>query len=138
MPQASDPSQAKASPSKSPLVQEEAKQKRSKMMPVEVTLLTADHEIRGIVYVSRETRPERRLTEMLNGSDRRFLAIKDVEMTLRTQPSTARMYDFLQIHIDNIMMIHPSAQSVAKHTAYSKEEALRLDSFREKFKRGSF
>ncbi len=110
---------------------------KSKMMPVEVSLLTNDHEIRGIVYVSRETRPERRLTEMLNGSERRFLAIKDVEMTLRAQPSTARMYDFLQIHIDNIIMIHPSAQAVARHTAYSKEEALRLDTFRDKFKKNS-
>ncbi len=113
------------------------KSEKSKMMPVEVTLLTHDHEIRGIVYVSRETRPERRLTEMLNGSDRRFLAIKDVEMTLRAQPSTARMYDFMQVYIDNIIMIHPSAQSVAKHTSYSKEEALRLDSFRDKFRKNS-
>ncbi len=114
---------------------EEVREMKSKMMPVEVTILTSDHEIHGIIYVSRETRPERRLTDMLNGTERRFLAIKDVEVVSRKQPSTARMYDFMQIHIDNILMIHPSAQTLAKHTAYSKEEALRLDSFREKLRR---
>ena len=114
---------------------EHAREAKSSMMPVQVTILTPEHEINGIVYVSRKSRPERRLTELLNGTERRFLAIKDVEMFSRAMPSSARKYDFMQVHIDNILMIHPSVQSVATHTAYSRDEAMRLDNFRDKFRK---
>lgn len=99
-------------------------------MPMEVVILTPDHEIYGIVYVSRDTREDRRISDLLNADNRRFLAVTDARLINRVGPSTPRMYSFLQLHIDNIIMIHPSTQSVVKDTGYSTEEALRFDQLR--------
>lgn len=114
---------------------EPSKRPRSKeaAMPVEVVILTADHEIHGIVHVSRDAREDRRISELLNDKERRFLAVTDAQLMGRQTPSSPRRYRFLQLHIDNILMIHPSAQSVASTSDYSKEEALRFDSLRSKF-----
>ena len=60
------------------------------------------------------------------------LAVTEARLASRTAPSTPRIYSFLQLHIDNIVLIHPSAQSLMRDTDYSKEEALRFDTFRSK------
>jgi hypothetical protein len=110
----------------------ESKRIRSKeaSIPLEVVILTKDHEVLGLIYVSRDAREERRISDLLNDPDRRFLAVTDAKLTNRSEPSTPRLYSFLQLHIDNIIMIHPSAQAVARSTEYSKDEALRFDEFR--------
>lgn len=101
-------------------------------IPLEVVILTADHEVQGIIHVSRNAREERRISDLLNDPERRFLAVTDAKLVNRTGPSSPRIYSFMQLHIDNIIMVHPSAQSVLKNTEYSKDEALRFDSLRSK------
>lgn len=114
--------------------QPESKRIRSKeaALPVEVVILTPDHEVQGIIYVSRDAKEDRRISDLLNDPDRRFLAVTDARLVARTGPATPRLYSFLQLHIDNIIMIHPSAQTVVRNTEYSKQEALRFDELRSK------
>ncbi len=103
-------------------------------VPVEVVILTRDHEVYGLIYVSRDAKEERRISDLLNDPDRRFLAVTDARLINRTGPSTPRVYSFLQLHIDNIIMIHPSTQAVVQNTDYSRDEAFRFDELRSKFK----
>lgn len=112
-----------------------AKQKREEAqasIPLEVVILTKDHEIQGIVYVLRDVHEDRRISELLNDPSRRFLAVTEAKLSTRSTPSTPRVYSFLQLHIDNIVLIHPSVQSLMRNTDYSKDEALRFDAFRDK------
>lgn len=104
-------------------------------IPMEVVILTQDHEVQGIIHVSRDAREDRRISDLLNDPDRRFLAVTDAKLISRTGPGSPRLYSFMQLHIDNIIMIHPSAQSVLRNTEYSKDEALRFDGLRSKFVR---
>lgn len=108
-------------------------QSKDNAIPVEVVILTSDHEILGIVYVSRDAREDRRISDLLNNPDRRFLAVTDARLVSRIGNSTPRVYSFLQLHIDNIIMIHPSTQAVMRNTDYSREEAIRFDGLRAKF-----
>jgi hypothetical protein len=101
-------------------------------LPIEVSILTPDHEVLGIIHVSRDAKEDRRISDLLNDPDRRFLAVTDAKLINRVGPSTPRVYSFLQLHIDNIIMIHPSTQAVVRNTDYSKEEAIRFDSLRAK------
>jgi len=101
-------------------------------IPMEVVILTPDHEVQGIIYVSRSAREDRRISDLLNDGNKRFLAVTDARLINRTGPSTPRLYSFLQLHINNIIMIHPAAQTVMRNTEYSKDEALRFDGLRVK------
>lgn len=104
-------------------------------MPVEVEILTSDHEIRGIVYVSRDQKEKRRLSDLLNDSGRRFLAVTDVSLVSRSGPSTARHYSFLELHLDSIIMIHPSTESTAKGVEYTSDQSEKFDRIRDKVSR---
>jgi hypothetical protein len=104
-------------------------------LPVEVVILTADHEVQGTIYVSRNTREDRRISELLNNPNRRFLAVTDAKLINRHGPGSPRLYRFLQLHIDNIIMIHPSAQAVMRNGEYTREEGARFEELRTKFKR---
>lgn len=106
-------------------------------IPMEVVILTQDHEVQGVIYVSRDAKEDRRISDLLNDPDRRFLAVTDAKLINRNGPSSPRIYSFMQLHIDNIIMIHPSAQSVLRNTEYSKDEALRFDDLRTKFNRAA-
>jgi hypothetical protein len=116
------------------LIENESQALKQNSVAIAVTLLTQDHEIKGLVYVSRKTKSERRLSDLLNDPRRRFLAITDAELISRHAPSAARTYPFIQIHIDKIIMIHPSDQRLAKSPLYSEEDAERFESFRSKLK----
>ena len=105
---------------------------RDMAMPVDVEILTKDHEIQGVVHVSREVKEKRRITELLNDPERRFLAITDARITSRKGTTTPRFYSFVSIHIDGIIMIHPSAESTARAVGYSEEDNQRLNKFKEK------
>ena len=105
------------------------------MMPIEVRITTSEHEIQGLIYVSRDARPERRLTELLNDSHKRFLSIIDVELIHRHNPSTPRRYSFLQVQMDNILMIHPATEQAMQRVAYTENDVQRFDQFRTKVNR---
>ena len=107
-------------------------QSKEAAIPMEVVILTPDHEIQGIIYVSRSAKVDRRISDLLNDSEKRFLAVTDARLINRVGPSAPRMYSFLQLHIDNIVMIHPATQTVMRNTDYSRDEALRFDSLRVK------
>ena len=54
-------------------------------IPIEVCILTADHDIKGTVHVSKYTNTNRELTDLLNDKERRFLAVTNAESTQETQ-----------------------------------------------------
>ncbi len=101
-------------------------------MPVEVMILTPDHEIRGVVYVSRDVKEDRRISELLNDPERRFLAVTDAQLVSRVGPSSPRLYSFLQVQISNIIMIHPSVQAVVRKTDVTAEESQRFNDLRKR------
>jgi hypothetical protein len=111
-------------------------EERLNALPLEVMIITADHEIKGLIHVSRTTREDRRISTLLNDQQRRFLAVTDAQVMTRNTPSSPRRYSFLQLHVDNIMMIHPSAQSLIRQTntsnSPSSEEGSRFNALREK------
>jgi len=119
--------------------QAESKKIQSKeaSLPMEVVILTADHEVQGIIHVSRSAKADRRISDLLNEPGKRFLAVTDAKLINRSGPSAPRMYSFLQLHIDNIVMIHPAAQAVMRNTDYSRDEALRFDNLRIKMNQTS-
>ncbi len=102
------------------------------MIPVSVAIVTLDFEIEGVVYVSRQTEPHRRISDLLNSADRQFLAVKDVRLTHRKQPSSPRFYEFLHVNVEHIVMMHPSAQSQLKNATYTQADSERFDQFRDK------
>lgn len=105
-------------------------------LPIEVLILTPDHEVRGLIHVSGTVAEDRRLTDLLNDPKRRFLAVTDAHLVNRVGPSTPRLYSFLQLHMDNIIMIHPAkpvSTSQSKKSSKSAEHhAERLETFRGK------
>jgi hypothetical protein len=108
-------------------------------IPIEVLILTNDHEIKGIVYVSRHVPEDRRITTLLNEAERRFLAITDAELLERNHPSSPRHYTFLQLHIDKIIMIHPAVQTlIPSRQVNSETKAQRLELFRQKLSSRAF
>lgn len=106
-------------------------------LPMEVVILTPDHEVWGLIHVSRNAREDRRISDLLNDQDRRFLAVTDARLINRVGASTPRLYNFLQLHINNIIMIHPATQAVMRNSEYRKDEAIRFDELRSKFNKAS-
>ena len=100
--------------------------------PVEVFIITKDHEIKGTVYVSKFTKSNRELTELLNDKERRFLAVTNAEIVPQGAMSTPKRYDFLEIHIDYILMVHPSSQVVFKESSKTQEDIARFRELRNK------
>jgi hypothetical protein len=99
-------------------------------LAIEVLIQTSDYEVQGLIHVSRKTREDRRLTELLNDPGKRFLAVTDARLTPRQNPGTPRLYRFLQLRLDDIQMIHPAVQAVSLNTDYSHREAERFKQFR--------
>ena len=48
------------------------------MIPIEVIILTDTDDIKGTVFVSSTVAANRKLTELLNYNNRRFLAVTNV------------------------------------------------------------
>jgi hypothetical protein len=99
-------------------------------LPVEVVILTPDHEVHGFIHVSRHARKDRRLSDLLNDTERRFLAVTDARLISRHGSGSPRLYRFLQLHLDNIIMIHPASQSLLAQADYSTTEAERFNKLR--------
>jgi hypothetical protein len=101
-------------------------------LAIEVLIQTSDYEVQGLIHVSREAREDRRLTELINDPDKRFLAVTDARITPRQSEGAPRMYRFLQLRLDDIQMIHPAIQAVSINPEYSNQEAERFNNLRTK------
>ena len=103
--------------------------KHSDTVPIEVTILTADHDIKGVVHVSKYTNTNRELTDLLNDKERRFLAVTNAEIYPRTGNQSPRRYYFL-IHLDYVLMVHPTSQAVFKDSGKTQEDIARFRDLR--------
>ena len=101
-------------------------------IPVEVIILTENEDIKGTVYVSKSSAENRQLTELLNNTDRRFLAITNAEIYQKNSNQPPRRYEFLEIHIDKILMVHPTSQAVFKESSKTQEDIARFRELRAK------
>lgn len=99
-------------------------------IPIEVSILTVDHDIKGTVHVSKYTSTNRELTDLLNDKERRFLAVTNAEIYSRNSTQTPRRYNFLEIHMDYILMVHPSTQAVFKESGKAQEDIARFRELR--------
>ena len=98
--------------------------------PVEVCIVTKDHEIKGTVYVSKYTKSNRELTELLNDKERRFLAVTNAEIVALGGANTPKRYDFLEIHIDSIVIMHPASQTLFKESSKVQEDIAKFRELR--------
>ncbi len=101
-------------------------------VPVEVYIITKDYDVKGTVHVAKYTTNNRELTDLLNDKERRFLAVTNVEIYPKGSNSTPRKYNFLEIHIDYILMMHPSTQVVFKDSGKAQEDIARFRELRNK------
>ncbi|MBP3924535.1 hypothetical protein J6E39_04765 [bacterium] len=99
-------------------------------VPIEVCILTNDHDIKGIVHVSKYTNTNRELTDLLNDKERRFLAVTNAEIYPRNSNQAPRKYNFLEIHMDYVLMVHPSSQAVFQDSGKSQEDIQRFRDLR--------
>ena len=104
----------------------------SEMMPIEVIILTETSDIKGTVYVSKNTAANRQITELLNNADRRFLAITNVEIYPKNSNQPPKRYEFLEIHMDSILMVHPTSQALFKESPKTQEDIARFRELRAK------
>lgn len=117
----------------SALFQEEEKMaKNNDTVPIEVTILTSDHDIKGVVHVSKYTNTNRELTDLLNDRERRFLAVTNAEIYPRTGNQSPRRYNFLEIHMDYVLMVHPTTQAVFRDSGKTQEDIARFRDLRAK------
>ncbi|MFH0702987.1 MAG: hypothetical protein V2B14_05560 [bacterium] len=100
-------------------------------VPIEVLISTIDNDIKGTVYVSKYTDTNRELTDLLNDREKRFLAVTDAEI-INKKGGLPRKYNFLEIHIDCILMVHPSAQVLFKDNIRAQEDITRFRELRER------
>ncbi len=101
-------------------------------MPVEVIILTETSDIKGTVYVSKNVAANRQLTELLNANDRKFLAVTNVEIYPKNSNQPPKRYEFLEIHIDSILMVHPTSQALFKESPKTQEDIARFRELRAK------
>ena len=101
-------------------------------IPVEVIILTENNDIKGTVYVSKNVAVNRQLTDLLNNSDRRFLAVTNVEIYAKNSNQPPKRYEFLEIHMDSILMVHPTSQALFKESPKTQEDIARFRELRAK------
>lgn len=107
-------------------------------IPIEVLILTVDHDVKGTVHVAKYTNTNRELTDLLNDKERRFLAVTDAEIINRKSGGPPRKYNFLEIHMDYILMVHPATQVLFKESARAQEDIARFRELRDKLNRTKF
>jgi len=72
-----------------------------------VFVVTEDYEIKGYVFMPKTGKKNRVLSDILNGK-KRFVAIKDAEITNKQHPDRkVEITDFIQINLDSIVLIKP-------------------------------
>jgi len=73
-----------------------------------VMVVTQDYEVKGYVFMPRTGRKNRVLSDILNGV-KRFVAIKDCEITHRIIPNRRTEYHkFLQLNLNSIILLRPA------------------------------
>jgi len=73
-----------------------------------VLVVTQDYEIKGFVFMPRTGKKNRVLSDILNGL-KRFVAIKDCEITHRLIPNRRTEYhNFLQLNLNSIILLRPT------------------------------
>ena len=105
---------------------------KNDMVPIEVCILTVDHDIKGTVYVAKYSNTNRDLTDLLNDKERRFLAVTNVEIYPKNSNQPPKRYDFLEIHMDYVLMVHPTSQALFRENSKSQEDILRFRELRAK------
>jgi len=100
-------------------------------IPVEVFILTQNHDIKGTVHVSKYTKSNRELTDLLNDKDRRFLAVTNAEIIAKNG-STIKKYNFLEIHMDYILIVHPASQTLFQEDTQTQADIARFRELRTK------
>lgn len=106
--------------------------KYNNTVPVEVCILTEDNDIKGTVHVSEYTNSNRELTDLLNDTGKRFLAVTNAEIIPRNSSAPPRKYDFLEVHMDSIKLVHPVTQIVFKELGKSGMDMARFKELRNK------
>lgn len=75
-----------------------------------VLVVTQDYEIKGYVFMPRTGKKNRVLSDILNGL-KRFVAIKDCEITHRLNPNRRTEYhSFLQLNLNSIILLRPTLE----------------------------
>lgn len=75
-----------------------------------VLVVTQDYEIKGYVFMPKTGKKNRILSDILNGG-KRFVAIKDCEISHRLIPNTRTEYhNFLQINLNSIVLLRPASE----------------------------
>lgn len=73
-----------------------------------ILVITQDYEIKGYVFMPRTGKKNRVLSDILNGL-KRFVAIKDCEVTHRLIPNRRTEYhNFLQLNLNSIIILRPT------------------------------
>jgi len=86
-----------------------------------VLVITQDYEIRGYVFMPKTGRKNRVLSDILNGT-KRFVAIKDCEVTYRHSSSRKIEHQsFIQLNLNSIILLRP--EKPAEPKAESKTKA---------------
>ena len=75
-----------------------------------VLVVTQDYEIKGYVFMPKTGKKNRVLSDILNGL-KRFVAIKDCEITHRLNPNRRTEYhSFLQLNLNSIILLRPTLE----------------------------
>lgn len=75
-----------------------------------ILVITQDYEIKGYVFMPRTGKKNRVLSDILNGL-KRFVAIKDCEVTHRLIPNRRTEYhSFLQLNLNSIIILRPTLE----------------------------
>lgn len=73
-----------------------------------ILVVTQDYEIKGYVFMPKTGKKNRVLSDILNGL-KRFVAIKDCEITHRLLPNRRTEYhSFLQLNLNSIIILRPT------------------------------
>jgi len=70
-------------------------------------VITEDYEIKGWLYNPGLSKTNRFLTDLLNGANKNFIAIKDCEITHKNRQGEVEKLDFLQLNMKYIILIKP-------------------------------
>jgi hypothetical protein len=75
-----------------------------------ILVITQDYEIKGYVFMPKTGKKNRVLSDILNGL-KRFVAIKDCEITHRLNPNRRTEYhSFLQLNLNSIILLRPTLE----------------------------
>ena len=72
-----------------------------------VYVVTDDYDIEGYVFMPKTGRKNRILSDILN-SNKRFVAIKDAEISRKNSPETKELHEFIQLNLDTIVLLRPA------------------------------